>query len=91
MDRKPRLRDALSTTDFVIGTGIALAMGASFSLLSSGLSLIVTFVPGVILAWLVYGWIYVKRMTLPSKRSAPPFESPAASLTSRPGCATMAA
>ena len=42
--------NVLGTKDLVIGTVIALVMETLFTLLSSGMSLIVTFVPGIILA-----------------------------------------
>jgi hypothetical protein len=61
-----RLNQAWSKRDLAIGTAIALAMGTTFVLLSSGLSLIVTFVPGVLFAWLTYVWLYSRRTTLPS-------------------------
>jgi hypothetical protein len=66
--------DIVTTTDFVIGTMSALAMGTIFTLLSSGLSLIVTFVPGVVLSWLLYGWLFVKKIPLPASTTfLPPF------------------
>jgi len=54
------------TRDFVIGTIIALVMGTLFTLLSSGMSLIVTFVPGIIFSWLMYAWLFVKKVELPT-------------------------
>jgi hypothetical protein len=66
--------DSVSTTDFVIGTVIALVMGTIFTLLSSGLSLIVTFVPGVVVSWLLYAWLFVKKTPLPTSATfLPPF------------------
>lgn len=56
----------LSQQDLVIGTILALVMGMVFSRLSSGLSLLVTFVPGIVITWLVYLWLYVKQITLPT-------------------------
>ncbi|HEU5103162.1 MAG TPA: HXXEE domain-containing protein [Roseiflexaceae bacterium] len=58
--------NVLSRQDLIIGTAIALVLGATFTLLSSGLSLIVTFIPGVIVSWLTYIWLFVQRTTLPS-------------------------
>jgi len=58
--------NVLSTKDLVLGTAIALVMGTTFTLLSSGMSLIVTFVPGVIVTWLIYVWLFVRKATLPS-------------------------
>ena len=58
--------DMLRKKDVVVGTIIALAMGITFALLSSGLSLIVTFVPGVIVSWLTYIWLFLKKTRLPT-------------------------
>ena len=49
----------LSKADLIIGTVIAFVMATAFTLLSSGLSLIVTFVPGIVFAWLTYVWLYI--------------------------------
>ncbi len=57
---------ALTRKDLVIGTVIALAMATVFTLISSGLSLIVTFVPGVVLTWLTYVRLYATKTRLPS-------------------------
>lgn len=58
--------DVLSTRDLAVGTAVALVMGTVFTLLSSGLSLIVTFVPGVVFAWLTYVWLYFSKTKLPN-------------------------
>ena len=58
--------NVVGTKDFVIGTVIALVMATIFTLLSSGMSLIVTFVPGVVFSWLVYAWLFVKKVALPT-------------------------
>ena len=58
--------DVLSKTDLIIGTVIALVMATAFTLLSSGLSLIVTFVPGILVTWLTYVWLYIDQRRLPS-------------------------
>ncbi len=50
----------LSKKDVVIGTVIALVMGTTFTLLSSGMSLTVTFVSGVVFSWLTYVWLFVE-------------------------------
>jgi hypothetical protein len=55
----------LSRIDLVLGTIVALGMGTAFTLMSSGLSLIVTFVPGVVFAWFTFAWLYVKKIRLP--------------------------
>jgi hypothetical protein len=58
--------EVLSKKDVVIGTVIALVMGTTFALLSSGMSLIVTFVPGVVFTWLTYVWLFAKKTKLPN-------------------------
>jgi hypothetical protein len=58
----------VSRKDLVLGTVIALAMGTTFVFLSSGLSLIVTFVPGIAATWLTFAWLYAKRVALPQGR-----------------------
>jgi hypothetical protein len=58
--------DVLSKTDLIIGTVIELVMATAFTLLTSGLSLIVTFVPGIVVAWLTYVWLYLDKRHLPS-------------------------
>ena len=55
----------LSRRDLIAGTLIALAMGAVFTTLSSGASLLVTFVPGMAVTWLVFVRLYVKQTVLP--------------------------
>lgn len=58
--------DVLTRKDVVIGTLIAVAMGTLFTLLSSGASLLVTFVPGVVCTWVTYVWLYLSRTKLPN-------------------------
>ena len=58
--------EVLSKTDLIIGTVIALVMATAFTLLSSGLSLMVTFVPGIVVTWLTYVWLYKTRTALPA-------------------------
>lgn len=58
--------DTLSRKDFAIGTIIALIMGTVFTLLSSGMSLLVTFVPGIVITWLTFVWLYTKQTKLPT-------------------------
>jgi hypothetical protein len=58
--------NVVGTKDFVIGTVIALVMATIFTLLSSGLSLIVTFIPGIVFSWLTYAWLFVRKATLPT-------------------------
>ena len=50
MERKAINSEILSKKDLLIGTIIAIFIGTMFTLLSSGMSLIVTFVPGIVLA-----------------------------------------
>jgi hypothetical protein len=57
--------NTLSKGDLIIGTVIALVMGTIFMSLSSGMSLIVTFVPGLVFTWLAYVWLHVKKTKLP--------------------------
>ena len=56
---------ALLKRDLVVGTAIALVMATAFTRLSSGMSLIVTFVPGMILTWLTFLWMYRTRAHMP--------------------------
>lgn len=53
--------------DFVIPTVIAISLILGFSVFSSGLSLIVTFVPGIILAYILYLVTFYKKLPEPSR------------------------
>ncbi|MBX9602943.1 MAG: HXXEE domain-containing protein [Bryobacteraceae bacterium] len=64
--------DTLTTKDLAIGTVIATVMAATFSYLSSGLSLIITFVPGLLFSWLAFVQIYRKQVVPPSAASFVP-------------------
>ena len=66
MEQQALSSNVVGTKDFVIGTVIALVMATLFTLLSSGMSLIVTFVPGILFSWLMYGWLFVKKVELPT-------------------------
>lgn len=57
--------NVLSQVDLLVGTVIAVAMAIAFTRLSSGWSLTVTFVPGVVFSWLVFAWMYAARIELP--------------------------
>ncbi len=57
---------SLSKRDFVIGTLIVSVMAAIFLIGSPGKSLVVTFIPGLAVAWLIYAWMFTKRIDLPS-------------------------
>jgi Protein of unknown function with HXXEE motif len=56
----------MTTLDFGIGTVIAVLMAIGFTRISSGRSLIVTFVPGVVISWLVMLWMFVQHIDLPA-------------------------
>jgi hypothetical protein len=56
----------LNKKDLLVGTVIALVMATVFTRLSSGMSLIVTFVPGVILTLVTYVWLFAKKRPLPA-------------------------
>ncbi len=59
----------LSKQDFVFGTIIASVLLFAFTLVSPGMSLIATFVPGVIFAWVIFAGFYFKKIDLPSFKS----------------------
>lgn len=65
MENKTTFGETLGKKDFIIGTVIALVMGTTFTLLSSGKSLLVTFVPGIVITWLTFAWLYKKQIKLP--------------------------
>jgi hypothetical protein len=74
MDTAATQGEVVSKRDLIVGTAIALTMGTGFSLLSSGMSLIVTFVPGVVFAWVAFVWLYTAKAKLPSGSAfLPPF------------------
>jgi hypothetical protein len=66
LETGPTRGEVLSQRDLIIGTMIAFGMATAFTLFSSGLSLIVTFVPGIVATWLTYVWLYVDKRHLPS-------------------------
>ncbi|WGH76787.1 hypothetical protein P8625_06470 [Tenacibaculum tangerinum] len=55
----------LTKQDFLIGTIIAFALLIAFTLGSSGMSLIATFVPGLIFSWSLFAFLYFKKIDLP--------------------------
>lgn len=65
--------EILSKKDLIIGTVIILVMGTTFALLSSGMSLIVTFIPGLIFTWLTFVWLFMKKTKLPSSSEFFPY------------------
>jgi hypothetical protein len=69
MKRTDVADNVLTTHDLIIGVVMAFIMGTTFALLSSGSSLIVTFVPGAIVTALTFGWLYLKQVPLPQGNS----------------------
>lgn len=57
--------NVLTKHDMVIGMLIVLIMGTTFASLSSGWSLIVTFVPGIVVTAVAFGWLYLRQVLLP--------------------------
>ena len=55
----------LTKKDFVIGTIIAVVMLTFWIVGSSGMSLIATFIPGLIFAWTIFAILYFKQIELP--------------------------
>jgi hypothetical protein len=58
--------NVLSKKDLVMGTVIALVMAMIFTTMSSGRSLLVTFIPGLMVAWSIYVWMFLKKIELPT-------------------------
>lgn len=56
----------LSRKDFVVGSAITFALLMAFIFGSSGMSLIATFVPGLIFAWSLFAYLYFKKIDLPN-------------------------
>jgi hypothetical protein len=54
----------LETKDFGIGTVIVIFMAVLFALVG-GKPLIVTFIPGLVVSWLIYLWMYRNKTKLP--------------------------
>lgn len=60
--------------DLAVATVIALVMGTVFVTMSRGRSLWVTFLPGLVAAWLLFAWIFIRRIELPkTERFTPVF------------------
>lgn len=55
----------LTKSDFVIGSFISVGLLVVFSYGSSGMSLIATFVPALVLVWLLFAFLYFKKIELP--------------------------
>src|SRR3954469_8064613 len=58
--------EVLSNADLIRGTMIAVMMATAFTVLSSGLSLMVSFVPGIAVTWMTYVWLYFDKRHLPT-------------------------
>jgi hypothetical protein len=63
----------MTSLDFAIGSILAVVMAAGFSRVSSGRSLLVTFVPGVVVSWLVLWWLYWRHVELPASQNFVPY------------------
>jgi hypothetical protein len=61
--------NTINSRDLVLGTLIAGVMAAVFTLLSSGSSLLVTFVSGIAVTWAVFVLMYYPGSALPDARS----------------------
>ncbi|WBU61192.1 HXXEE domain-containing protein [Paracoccus albus] len=61
-----------SNIDLGVGTGIALAMATVFTFASPGHALIVTFVPGVIVSWIIYLRLTMTGRPIPTSRQIIP-------------------
>ncbi len=57
----------MATKDFWVPTMLAALLVTGFSLVSSGVSLIVTFVPGVVLAYILYLATFYKNLPQPAE------------------------
>lgn len=62
---QPRAIWRLSKRDVAVATMIVIVLCATFSWLSSGASLLVTFLPGAAFAWLTLVYLYRSRQELP--------------------------
>jgi hypothetical protein len=63
----------MNAVDFAVGSVIAVCMTIGFVRLSSGRSLIVTFVPGVVISLLVLFWMYLQHTEFPAADAFVPF------------------
>jgi hypothetical protein len=61
--------NTINSRDLVLGTLIAGVMAAVFTLLSSGSSLLVSFVSGIAVTWAVFVLMYYPGSALPDARS----------------------
>jgi uncharacterized protein with HXXEE motif len=63
----------MNGVDFAIGSALAVAMAAGFTRIGSGRSLLVTFVPGVAVSWLVLWWLYMRHVELSASQNFVPY------------------
>jgi hypothetical protein len=56
----------LTKKDFIIGSVIAVILLCSWIYMSSGMSLIATFVPGLVFAWGLFVFMYIRKIPLPN-------------------------
>lgn len=61
-------KNLLSSKDLVLGTALAIIMGTVFAKLG-GRPLLVTFVPGLIVGWILFVRIFLKMNALPAARA----------------------
>ena len=63
----------MTGVDFAIGSVLAVLMAAAFVRMGHGRSLLVTFVPGVAVSWLVLLWMYLQHIDLPAAENFVPY------------------
>ncbi|MFO1253300.1 MAG: HXXEE domain-containing protein [Inhella sp.] len=69
MKRAPSvIQSQLTRRDLALATLLAVGLGTLFGCLSAGLSLWLTFVPGLLCSWGLLLWMYRARTALPSPR-----------------------
>lgn len=56
--------DTVSRRDLAAGTVIAVLLGTTFVLIG-GKPLVVTFIPGFVVAWAIFAWLHVSQTALP--------------------------
>lgn len=54
----------VSRKDLAIGTLLTLIIGTTFVVIG-GKPLVVTFIPGLVVAWMIFAWLHVSQKTLP--------------------------
>jgi hypothetical protein len=63
--------ETVSRRDFAVGTLLALIIGTTFVLIG-GKPLVVTFIPGLVVAWAIFAWLHVSQTALPKGGSLYP-------------------